>query len=118
MARPHKVINEQQFENLCAIQCTEAEICDVLGVTDKTLAAWCKRTYKMSFSEIFRIKRSKGKASLRRLQYKEAEKGNVTMLIWLGKQWLDQAEKPLKTDTSDNEISDEVEELLKELEME
>lgn len=114
--RHYKEINETQFESLCAIQCTESEICDVLGVTDKTLNAWCKRTYKMNFSEIFRLKRSKGKASLRRLQYKEAEKGNVTMLIWLGKQWLDQAEKPCRPDPSESEISDEVEELLKELE--
>lgn len=116
--RKYKEINQQQFENMCSIQCTEEEICAVLGVSDKTLANWCKRTYKMKFSEIFKIKRSKGKASLRRLQYKEAEKGNVTMLIWLGKQWLDQAEKPYRTDAAEEEISDEVEELLSELDME
>lgn len=118
MGRKYKEISQSQFENLCAIQCTEAEICDVLGVSDKTLAGWVKRTYKMSFSEIFRIKRSKGKASLRRLQFKEAEKGNVTMLIWLGKQWLDQAEKPYRADAAEAEISDEVEELLSELDAE
>ena len=44
MARPRKEIKQSQFESLCAIQCTEEEICDVLGVTDKTLTRWCKET--------------------------------------------------------------------------
>lgn len=117
MGRPRKEIKQEQFEKLCEIQCTLAEICDVLGVSDKTLNAWCRRTYKKTFSDVFKIKRSVGKASLRRMQYLVAEQGNVTMLIWLGKQWLDQAEKPSKTE-AEEEISTEVEELLKELDEE
>lgn len=113
--RPNKEINQREFEALCGIQCTLSEICDVLGVTDKTLNAWCRRTYRKTFSEVFKIKRNKGKASLRRWQYKAAEKGNVTMLIWLGKQWLDQVEKPTKPDEEDDDISEEVNNLLKEL---
>mgnify|MGYP003294083972 CR=1 FL=1 len=114
MPRPKKYIDQNQFESLCAIQCTLTEICNVLGVTDKTLNAWCRRTYRASFSEVFKTKRDKGKVSLRRLQYKAAEAGNVTMLIWLGKQWLDQVEKPQKPDDEDD-ISDEIEDLLQEL---
>ena len=34
-----------------------------------------------------------GKASLRRMQYGAANKGNVTMQIWLGKQYLGQNDK-------------------------
>jgi hypothetical protein len=34
-----------------------------------------------------------GKASLRRMQFKAAEDGNVTMLIWLGKQFLGQKDQ-------------------------
>lgn len=119
MARPHKEIDREQFEKLCKIQCTQKEICNVLNVSDKTLNAWCKRTYhKKSFSEVFSEKRLEGKASLRRMQFKVAEEGNVTMLVWLGKQWLGQSEKPAKSDESEEEISDEVEALLSELEME
>ena len=116
--RPRKHIDEHQFESLCALQCTEVEVCDVLDVTDKTLCAWCKRTYKMTFSEVYKLKSSKGKVSIRRFQYKEAEKGNVTMLIWLGKQWLGQSEKPAGADPPEPEINDEVEELLRELDEE
>lgn len=110
--RPRKSIDKHQFETLCALQCTEVEICDFFDVTDKTLCAWCRREYKMTFSDVFKIKRNKGKISLRRYQYKEAEKGNVSMLIWLGKQWLGQSEKPYPEDRADTDITDEVEQLL------
>ena len=95
MARPKKKISQKQFESLCAIQCTKEEICDVLDVTEKTLNNWCKETYGEGFSLVFSKKRALGKASLRRNQWKLAEKGNSTMQIWLGKQILKQSESPL-----------------------
>ena len=95
MARPKKKISQKQFESLCAIQCTKEEICDVLDVTEKTLTNWCKEIYGTSFSLVFSQKRALGKASLRRNQWKLAEKGNSTMQIWLGKQILKQSESPL-----------------------
>lgn len=100
MARPRKEINQKQFESLCAIQCTEEEICAVLGVSDKTLDKWCHKTYKQSFSVVFREKRQGGKASLRRNQWKQAEH-NPTMAIWLGKQYLGQKDKPEEDDRID-----------------
>lgn len=89
MARPRKEIDQKQFENLCGLQCTLEEICGWFGVTDKTLDGWCKRTYRASFSEVFRQKRGLGKVSLRRSQWRLAEK-NACMAIWLGKQYLGQ----------------------------
>lgn len=87
--RPRKEINQDQFENLCRLQCTQEEICDWFSVTDKTLNSWCKRTYNASFSEVFRQKRGKGKISLRRAQFRLAET-SASMAIWLGKQYLGQ----------------------------
>jgi len=89
MGRPSKNIDKKQFESLCAIQCTLIEICGVMDVTDKTLNSWCRKTYGKTFSDVFAKKRGLGKASLRRMQWKLAEK-NATMGIWLGKQYLDQ----------------------------
>lgn len=89
MARPRKKIDQKQFENLCGLQCTLEEICGWFDVTDKTLDGWCKRTYHASFSEVFRQKRGAGKISLRRSQWRLAEK-NATMAIFLGKQFLGQ----------------------------
>lgn len=93
MARTAKVIDKEQFEMLCGLQCTILEICDALNVTDKTLNGWCKRTYGENFSEVFNKKRGKGKISLRRMQWQLAEK-NATMAIWLGKQYLGQKDNP------------------------
>ena len=92
MARPQKELDTEQFEKLCALQCTEQEICGWFSITDKTLDAWCKRTYGKSYSEVYEEKRVVGKISLRRAQWHLAEK-NVTMAIWLGKQYLGQKDR-------------------------
>ena len=104
MARPKKKISQKQFESLCAIQCTKEEICDVLDVTEKTLNNWCKETYGVGFSLVFSKKRALGKASLRRNQWKLAEKGNSTMQIWLGKQLLKQSESPIQDEIKLKEL--------------
>ena len=101
MARPRKEIDQKDFESLCALQCTKEEICGFFDVSDKTLENWCKRTYSEGFSEVFKKKRGKGKISLRRAQFRLAEK-SASMAIWLGKQWLG------KKDTVEIERPDEV----------
>lgn len=94
MGRPNKVIDQKEFEKLCALQCTYDEVCGWFDVCPDTLEAWCKRTYgkDMSFSKVFAQKRSKGKISLRRSQFQLAEK-NANMAIWLGKQYLGQRDR-------------------------
>lgn len=87
--RPRAKIDQKQFEKLCAIQCTLLECCAYFDVDDKTLSKWCRDTYGMNFSEIFKIKRGKGQISLRRMQWNLAEK-NPSMAIFLGKQYLGQ----------------------------
>lgn len=85
-------IDKKQFENLCGLQCTLLEICDFFDVEDDTLNSWCKKIYGTTFSEVFKIKRGKGQISLRRTQWKLAEK-NASMAIFLGKQYLGQTDK-------------------------
>lgn len=89
MARPRKEIDKREFEKLCGYQSTQQEICWWFGVTDKTLNSWCKRTYHMSFSEVFVQKRGLGLISLRRMQFQLAAK-SAAMAIFLGKQHLGQ----------------------------
>ena len=110
MARPKKVINQKQFESLCAIQCTQEEICNVLDVTDKTLTRWCNEVYNLSFSEVYEQKRDIGRMSLRRNQFKLAESGNTTMQIWLGKQILKQSESPIQDEIRLKELELKVKE--------
>lgn len=104
MARPRKLINKKQFESLCAIQCTKEDICNVLGVTDKTLDKWCKETYSENFSVVFKQKREYARASLRRMQWVQAEKGSVPMQIWLGKNMLNQSESLIQDEIKLKEL--------------
>src|SRR5438093_628129 len=93
MARPQIQINWNDVEKLCGLQCTEEEIAQFLGVSVDTLYRACKRDHKSSFAEYFAQKRGLGKVSLRRAQWALAQKGNATLLIWLGKQYLGQRDK-------------------------
>lgn len=93
VGRPIKQIDKAQFEKLCGLQCTLEEFCCYFDCDNKTLEKWCKKTYKMNFSDIFKIKKGKGKISLRRKQFEVAMSGNPTMLIWLGRNILNQTDK-------------------------
>lgn len=111
--RPKKEIDKKTFENLCGLQCTEAEICGFFNVTDKTLSSWCKREYGLKFSEVFAQKRGLGKISLRRAQFQLAEK-SAAMAIFLGKQYLGQSDTPT-TDMHETVQDDALTASLKEL---
>ena len=76
---------EQRIEKLASYGLTNKEISEALGYDENTL----KRNF-----EIFLIKgRANLKERLKRKQIQVAMQGNVTMLIWLGKQYLGQTEK-------------------------
>ena len=105
--RPLKILNEEgakMVEKLSSMMCTDEEIASVLGVSVDTLL---NRNNKRTFSESKEMGRNRGKASLRRMQFKAAEAGNSSMLIWLGKQFLDQTEKQ-ETTIKDSSISFEI----------
>ncbi len=96
MGRPRKEIDFDQFEKLCYLQCTQIEIMGFLDIgTRDTLNARIREHYgeEHCFSTIFDQKKQGGKIAIRRKQFQVAESGNVTMLIWLGKQWLGQSDK-------------------------
>lgn len=105
--RPRMILNEEganAIEKLASMMCTDEEIASVLKCTVDTLQSkWNKKT----FMERKARGRSNGKASLRRMQFKAAEGGNATMLIWLGKQFLDQTEKQ-ETTIKDANVSFEI----------
>ena len=91
--RPKYEIDYKTLDGLCAIMCTASEISSILNIDRDTLSAALKRDGHEGFSAYFKRKSSNGRASLRRTQYKVATDGNPTMLIWMGKQHLDQTDK-------------------------
>jgi hypothetical protein len=90
MGRPKIKINWDEFDKLCLLQCTLAEIASWFNCSEDTIERRCKEKHEMTFADVYKIKSKPGKISLRRLQFKAAENGNTAMLIWLGKQWLGQ----------------------------
>ena len=91
--RPPKEFKKMDFEKLCALQCTQQEICDFFETDHKTLTKWCKRTYRKEYSQVYKEKRSGGAISLRRMQFRLAEK-SPAMAIFLGKNILGQSDYP------------------------
>lgn len=80
------VIDEKQIEELASRFWTKTEIASFFGCSDKTISN--------KYSEIYTKGRESGKAKLRDAQLQSAiVKGNVTMQIWLGKQYLNQTDK-------------------------
>lgn len=85
VGRPRVVIDERTLAGLAAIQCSYVEMAAVLGVDESTL--------RLHYRDLIEKEREAGKMSIRRAQYQTALKGNVTMQIWLGKQYLGQRDK-------------------------
>ncbi len=83
MARPKFEIDYNLVEKLANIQCTQKEIASFLGCDERTLQR------DEEFCRIYKKGIENGKMSLRRMQYKLAEK-NTSMAIFLGKQYLGQ----------------------------
>ena len=114
MGRPEIKIKKEDFEKLCALQCTEEEIAGFYDCSVDTINNWCKKTYNETFSETYKKKSAKGKMSLRRYQFKLAER-NASMAIFLGKQYLGQRDI---IETGTTEELDKVKELLGKLDEE
>lgn len=98
--RPRIEIDQEQFENLCGLQCTLSEIASFFKCSEDTVERWCKRTYDLKFADAFKKYSAAGKMSLRRSQFRIAET-NASMAIWLGKQYLGQKDYPNEEKGSD-----------------
>ena len=88
MARPKKYdIPSHKVQELAEFGCTNTEIAQFYGCSENTI--------RRNYGENLTKGRASGKTRLRELQWAVAAKGNVTMLIWLGKQVLGQSENPM-----------------------
>jgi len=86
MARPKKYnIDPKQVQKLASLGCTNKEMSEFFGCSADLL--------EKSFSEYLTKGRAEQRIRLRQLQWKSAEKGNVTMQIFLGKNMLGQQDK-------------------------
>ena len=100
--RPRKTLTEAGWNlvsTLSQLRCTDEEIADALcGNTNDdddniTVDVLTNEYNKQTFTEKKRKGWNKGKTSLRSWQMMSAKNGNVTMQIFLGKNWLGQSDK-------------------------
>jgi hypothetical protein len=93
VGRPKLDIDPEQVTRLARLHCTMQEMADFFGCHRETL--------RENFSPQIDKGRSEGNISLRRKQWQMAvEKGNVVMLIWLGKQMLGQRNEIIESDNN------------------
>tara|TARA_R100001530_G_scaffold120410_1_gene87684 strand:- start:54 stop:365 length:312 start_codon:yes stop_codon:yes gene_type:complete len=99
MARPKKYdIDPKQVEKLASYGCTNTEIASFFGCS--------KDLISKSYSTNVEKGKDSGKIRLRKLQWRAAERGSVPILIWLGKQYLDQTDrKEIEMNTPIDEIT-------------
>ena len=85
MGRPLIPIDAEEVLKLAQLGCKNDEIADFFGCSAQTIESRFQPELDKGRSEL--------KISLRRLQIQAAEKGNVVMMIWLGKQLLGQIDR-------------------------
>lgn len=86
MARPKADINGAEVLKLASLYCSDKEIAEWFGVSVDTITR--------RFADVLAKGRADLKTRIRKAQIRLALKGNAVMLIWLGKQYLGQSDKP------------------------
>lgn len=92
VGRDKKVVPPNEVYKLAAIGCKDREIADWFGIAEDTL--------RYNFKDQLFLGRENLKHDLRRAQIKVALGGNVTMLIWLGKNLLGQSDNPVESEAN------------------
>ena len=96
MGRKKVKIDYDTVKNLAKICCTQEEIASVLGCSVKTLQR------RRQFNKAYQDGLNDARASLRRLQWKSAASGNITMQIFLGKNLLGQRDRFAEDERSED----------------
>ena len=91
IGRPKKELDEEVIAKLSQIGCTQEEIGSVVGISARTL--------QRRYADLVTENKNKGKASLRKVLWKKALKGDPKLLIWLSKNELGMVDKIHTTST-------------------
>lgn len=100
MTRPEKTVDWEIVDRLLLAGCPGTEIAGKFGIHANTFYRKVEEVYNISFSEYCQQKFFEGNTILREAQYLKAKEGDNTMLIWLGKNRLKQADSPQEISVS------------------
>lgn len=90
--RTKRVVFDEDIYKLAQIGCTDKEIAQWFDMTESTL--------RYNFRGILEKGRAELQQRLRKAQINLALEGNAVMLIWLGKQILNQRDQPVSEDAN------------------
>ena len=109
-------IDWEEIDGLIMAGCHGTEIAGHLGITVQTLYARTKKEKKLTYHDYSASKKAKGESILRAHQYNKAlgltDKGDNTLLIWLGKTRLGQKEMDYAPTTAPNQSELDKDQLL------
>ncbi len=98
--RKFAVIDWELLDKILAIGASLLDTSDIMNLSEDTVQRAIKKEHGITFQEYREKKMSKTRLRLRQKQIDCALAGNVTMLIWLGKQILGQSEKIMQVEDS------------------
>ena len=93
MGRKALTINWTLVDEMLSDFCNGTEVADALGIDRHTLERKIKAEFKVPLGTYKAQKRASGARTLRQKQMEIAKGGDRVMLIWLGKQYLDQSDR-------------------------
>ena len=102
MGRKKANIPWDKVDKYLQAQCNGTGIAAILGIHPDTLYLRCEAEKKMGFSEYSSLKKAEGKELLRAKQFQTAMSGNTTMMVFLGKNYLEQRDKPEPEPTNES----------------
>ena len=93
MARPKKNIDWKKVDKMLEAQCLGTEIAAYFDMHPDTFYNRVQEEFGMGFTDFSRRKKDTGKMKLRMAQMESALQGDRSMMIWLGKNYLEQKDK-------------------------
>jgi len=108
IGRPAKIIDWAKVDDLLIAGCTGAEVASYFDMHPNTFYDRVMDKHGICFTEYSTKKKKTGESILRAHQYAKAlgitKEGDNTLLIWLGKQRLQQRETPEAAEATDAEL--------------
>ncbi len=108
--RPEIPIDWNKVDELLVGGCTGVQVAAYIGMHPETFYDRCVKENGTNFTDYAYPKKQKGNSLLHSKQLEVALSGNVTMLIWLGKQRLGQREDPV---SEENQPKTDIDKLIK-----
>ena len=109
MGRKKLIIDPEQIRSLARLGCTWDEIAAVLQIARGTFSA---RMKEKKYRDAYEQGGAEGDVSIRRAQYDSAMRGKTGMLVWLGKNRLNQTDRvETKNETPVHDDSNAIEKL-------